>query len=213
MRAGLTGRGTLFTGIIEVVGTVAEVRAAVAGSTLVVKAIFPSGPLEVGESIAISGPCMTVEKVLPEGFQVFASRETLARTTLARARPGTKVNLERALKLGERLGGHFVLGHVDGIGRVRRVIPEGAGRRLYIAAPSDILPMLAFKGSIAVDGVSLTIAELRGAEFCVALVPFTLSSTTLASLKPGDEVNLEADIIARYVHATLKGPILEPEPR
>ncbi len=193
----------MFTGLIETVGTIRDVRSEGGGLRLVIRASFASGPLRVGESIAVSGPCLTVERVLPDGFETFASSETLAHTTLARARAGRAVNLERALLAGSRLGGHFVSGHVDGVGRVRRVAPDGEARRVVILAPPEVRPLLARKGSVAVDGVSLTVAEVRGAEFSVVLVPHTLGATTLSSLRPGEEVNVEADILARYVLATL----------
>lgn len=196
---------TVFTGIIETVGTIREARAERGGLRLAIRAAFASGPLTPGESVAVSGPCLTVERVLPDGFETYASSETLARTTLARARAGRAVNLERALAVGARLGGHLVSGHVDGVGRVRRVAADGEARRLVVLAPPEVRPLLAVKGSVAVDGVSLTIAEVRGAEFSVMLVPHTLENTTLLASRPGDEVNVEADLIARYVAATLRG--------
>ncbi len=195
----------MFTGIIETVGTLTDARPERGGLRLVVRAMFQSGPLAPGESVAVSGPCLTVEHATPDSFEAFASSETLARTTLAHARAGRAVNLERALAVGARLGGHFVSGHVDGVGRVRRVAPDGESRRLTVLVPPEVRPLLAIKGSVAVDGVSLTVVEVRGAEFSVMLVPHTLRHTTLLSLRPGDEVNVEADLIARYVAATLRG--------
>lgn len=194
----------MFTGIIETVGTLTDARPERGGLRLAIRASFESGPLTPGESVAVSGPCLTVERATPDGFEAFASSETLARTTLARARAGRAVNLERALGVGARLGGHFVSGHVDGVGRVRRVAPDGEARRLMVLAPPEVRPLLAVKGSVAVDGVSLTVVEVRGAEFSVMLVPHTLRHTTLLALRPGDEVNVEADLIARYVAATLR---------
>lgn len=198
----------MFTGIIETVGTLKDIRPERGGLRLAVRAAFASGPLTPGESVAVSGPCLTVERVTPDGFETFASSETLARTTLSRARAGRAVNLERALAAGARLGGHLVSGHVDGVGRVRRVAPDGEARRMVILAPAEVRPLLAVKGSVAVDGVSLTVVEVRGAEFSVILVPHTLENTTLLALRPGDEVNVEADLIARYVAATLRGRAL-----
>lgn len=195
---------TVFTGIIETVGTLREARPERGGLRLSIQAAFSSGPLVVGESIAVSGPCLTVERVTPDGFETFASSETLHRTTLGRVRSGRSVNLERAMRAGDRIGGHLVTGHVDGVGRVRRVAPDGEARRIVILAPSEVRPLLALKGSVAVDGVSLTIAAVHGAEFSVMLVPHTLHVTTLMNLRPGDEVNIEADVIARYVAASVR---------
>jgi riboflavin synthase len=193
----------VFTGIVETIGRVREARAERGGVTLLVEAAFASGPLVVGESVATAGPCLTVERVVPGGFEAFASAETLAKTTLGRLKPGDRVNLERALRADGRLGGHIVSGHVDGVGRVRRVVASGSAAAMTIAAPDEVRPFLAAKGSVAIDGVSLTVNAVAGAEFTVMLVPHTRSVTTLAGLRPGDEVNVEADVIARYVAALL----------
>ena len=193
----------MFTGIVEVVGRVREVRPERGGLLIGVDAAFASGPLVTGESIAVSGPCLTVETVRPWGFEAFASSETSARTTLARLRPGAAVNLERALRADGRLGGHIVAGHVDGVGRVRRVSAAGEAREVTLVAPPEVARYLAPKGSVAVDGVSLTVNRVRGAEFSVMVIPHTLRATTVAALAPGAEVNLEADLLARYVEALL----------
>ena len=129
--------------------------------------------------------------------------ETLGRTALGRLRPGAEVNVEPALRAGEPLGGHVMQGHVDGVGRVRSVEPEGDGSRIWIDAPPAVLRYCVEKGSIAVDGTSLTVAALDDAGFAVALIPHTLSETTLGALRPGDEVNLEADVLAKYVERLL----------
>lgn len=189
----------MFTGIIEALGTLRDVRRERGGLSLTVEAALPGEPLVVGESIAVSGPCLTVERVVPGGFTVFASSETVAKTTLARARPGVAVNVERALKVGGRLGGHFVSGHVDGVGKVRRIAPSGEAREVTVTAPDAVAAFLAAKGSVAIDGISLTVNEVRGADFTVMIIPHTLGATTLATASPGDDVNLEADLIARYV--------------
>jgi riboflavin synthase len=133
--------------------------------------------------------------------------ETLARTTLARLAPGASVNLEPALRVGEALGGHYVQGHVDGLGRIRSVEPEGDGKRVWVDAPAEIVRYCVEKGSVTVDGVSLTVAGLDGAGFAVALVPHTLEVTTLGALGPGDEVNLEADVLAKYVERLVRATI------
>lgn len=194
----------MFTGIIEKIGLVREVRRQRGGLVLVIEASLEGEPLRVGESVAVSGPCLTVERLLPSGFEVYASLETIERTTLGRLTQGHRVNLERALRLGDRLGGHILTGHVDGVGRVRSVVPSGDAKRVTILAPPEAARLLAPKGSVAVDGVSLTVNSVNGHEFSVMLVPHTLRSTTLSDLRPGDEVNIEADILARYV-ATLLG--------
>jgi riboflavin synthase len=193
----------MFTGIVETVGTVAAVRRERGGATIPIRAALPSGPFAVGESIAVSGPCLTVERVVPGGFECFASAETLARTTLSRLASGSRVNLERALAVGGRLGGHLVSGHVDGVGRLRRASASGSARELWFDAPGDLGPFLAPKGSVAIDGVSLTVNRVSLPEFSVMIVPHTLSATTLADLAPGAEVNLEADVVARYVASIL----------
>ncbi len=195
----------MFTGIIEVVGTLRDVRHERGGATLVVDAAFASGPLAVGESISVSGPCLTVERVVAGGFEAFASAETLKRTTLAHVRAGKAVNLERALRADGRFGGHIVSGHVDGVGRVRHVTSHGEAHELAVDAPAEVRPFLAAKGSIAIDGVSLTVNTVRGAEFAVMVIPHTWAHTTLGGLRPGDPVSLEADVIARYVAAMLPG--------
>ena len=195
----------MFTGIIEALGTLEEVRRDRGGLSLSIRGVLPGEPLAVGESVAVSGPCLTVERVVPGGFTVFASSETVALTTLGTARAGTRVNLERALRVGGRLGGHIVSGHVDGMGAIRRISPSGDAREVTLDAPPSVRPFLVAKGSIAIDGISLTVNEVRGDGFTVMIIPHTLAATTLASAGPGDVVNLEADVIARYVQALATG--------
>jgi riboflavin synthase len=162
-------------------------------STLRVDGLAP------GESVACSGACLTVVE-RGEGLVSFeAIPETLSRTTLGSWRPGTRVNLERALALGERLGGHLVAGHVDAVGQVLARVAEGQGARLTLSLPPAIAPLVAEKGSVAVDGVSLTVAAARRDRFEIALIPETLARTTLGDATPGTAVNLEADLIARHV--------------
>ena len=194
----------MFTGIVETVGTVTSVRPERGGLALAVKAAFGSGPLVLGESIAVSGPCLTVEHILPDGFECFASGETLSRTKFRNLGPGARVNLERALSSGSRLGGHMVLGHIDGVGRVREVLRAGDAREVRIEAPVDLFAFIASKGSIAVDGVSLTVNRVARPLFSVTLVPHTLERTTLKDLFTGAVVNLEVDMVARYVVAFLR---------
>jgi riboflavin synthase len=185
----------MFTGIVREVGGVASFD----GSRLVVVAAETATGAAVGDSVAVAGVCLTVVEQ-DEGRLAFdVVPETLARTALGRLRTGDVVNLEPSLRVGDQLGGHVVQGHVDAVGRVRSVEPEGDGRRLWIDAPQSVLAYCLEKGSIAVDGVSLTVAALDDQGFEVALIPHTLAVTTLGSLEPGDEVNLEADVLGKVV--------------
>jgi len=192
----------VFTGLIQALGTLQAARPRGGALSLHVAADL-GGDVEPGESICVSGVCLTVEAVTASGFSCFAGTETLARTTLARARPGLKVNLERSLRASDRLGGHFVLGHVDGIGALAERHAEGETERLKFQAPNEITALCVGKGSITVDGVSLTIVDLAEGAFSVAVIPETTRRTTLGALPVGAEVNLEADILAKYVRRLL----------
>jgi len=182
----------MFTGLVREVGRVVSF----AGSRLRVESTLSAS---VGDSVAIDGCCLTVVDGDRSTLAFDAVPETLARTTLGSLEPGSAVNLEPALRAGEALGGHYVQGHVDAVGRVRSVEPEGEGRRAWFDAPEDVLRYCVEKGSVAVDGVSLTVAAVDDGGFAAALVPHTLAVTTLGSLAPGDAVNLEADVLAKYV--------------
>jgi len=160
----------------------------------------------VGDSVAIDGVCLTVVGGDSRTLAFDVVPETLARTTLGRLAPGAQVNVEPALKAGEPLGGHYVQGHVDAVGRVRSLEPEGEGARMWVEAPHEVLRYCVEKGSVCVSGVSLTVAALDRGAFCVALVPHTLAATTLGALSPGDEVNLEADVLAKYVERLVARP-------
>ena len=189
----------MFTGIVREVGRVASVEGGEEGLELVVEAPATAAGVRVGGSVSIDGVCLTVESV-DRGSMVFHTvPETLRRSSLGRLASGSRVNLEPALLAGEPLGGHYVQGHVDGVGTVRSVEPEGDGVRVVVAAPSGIVRYLVEKGSVAVDGVSLTVASVDGDTFVVALIPHTLAATTLGELQPGREVNLEVDVLAKYV--------------
>lgn len=193
----------MFTGIVEAVGRVAAVEHREGGSRLAVELGGLAEGSRIGDSICVSGVCLTVER-LEDGRAWFTvSLETRRRTTLGDWRAGRRVNLERALRLGDRLGGHLVGGHVDGVGRVLERRREGEGERLTLLLPSDGRVRVVEKGSLAVDGVSLTTWDCRGARCSIALVPHTLSATTLGELRPGDLVNLETDPIGRWVEALL----------
>jgi len=182
----------MFTGLVREVGRVVSFD----GSRLRVESTLSAS---VGDSVAIDGCCLTVVDGDRSTLAFDAVPETLARTTLGSLEPGSAVNLEPALRAGEALGGHYVQGHVDAVGRVRSVEPEGEGRRAWFDAPEDVLRYCVEKGSVAVDGVSLTVAAVDDGGFAAALVPHTLAVTTLGSLASGDAVNLEADVLAKYV--------------
>jgi riboflavin synthase len=188
----------MFSGIITDLGRVRAVRAD--GDTRIeLTTSYNMIDIPIGASIACSGVCLTVIEKGPGWFAVQASAETLSCTTLGDWRPGTPVNLERALRLGDELGGHLVSGHIDGVGRIVAITPEGASRRFVFEAPPQLARFIASKGSVAVDGISLTINEVDGACFGVNIISHTLSVTTLGEAEPGDRVNLEIDLLARYV--------------
>jgi riboflavin synthase len=189
----------MFTGIVREVGRVVEVDAGDAGATLRIAAPETAARTEVGDSVAIGGVCLTAESVDGETMRFHAVSETLSRSTLGGLQAGDGVNVEPALRAGEPLGGHIVQGHVDGLGSVRAVEHEGEGVRMSFDAPPELLAYLVEKGSVTVDGVSLTVAGLEDDVFAVALVPHTLSVTTLGALAPGTQVNLEVDVLAKYV--------------
>ena len=189
----------MFTGMVREVGRVAGVDGDESGVRLVVAAPTTAPGVEIGGSVSIDGVCLTAESVDGDRISFHAVPETLRRSSLGRLEPGSRVNLEPALRAGEPLGGHYVQGHVDGVGTVRAVEPEGEGARVVVSAPPGLLRYCVEKGSIAIEGVSLTVASLDGDSFAVALIPHTLEVTTLGDLAPGREVNLEVDVLAKYV--------------
>jgi riboflavin synthase len=193
----------VFTGIVEGLGKVESLRASAGGTRrLTVKTDLPVGRLPLGASIAVNGACLTVvarRTGRPSTFQADIGPETLACTTLGSLGPGARVHLEQALRLGDPLGGHMVSGHVDGTGRVESARRQGGTFALRVKAPDDVAPYLSKKGSIAIDGVSLTVNHVEGTSFEVLLVPHTLAVTLLGQLRPGNQVNLEADMIAKQV--------------
>jgi len=194
----------MFTGLIETIGTVLDATRRSDGMLIRIEARFSKSPLETGESIAVDGACLTVEKTFSAGFEAFASEETLARTTLKTFQRNQKVNLERAVSVSSLFGGHIVQGHVDCVGTVLEVINKGETKILTIRAGNEIGEYLVPKGSIAVNGVSLTINSVQGNRFEVMLIPQTLRSTNLGLLRPSSLVNLEADIIAKYVFQAVR---------
>jgi riboflavin synthase len=189
----------VFTGIVRERGRVAAVDGGAGGVRLTVEAPATAPGVSVGDSVAVNGVCLTAVAAGNGTLAFDAVPETLARTSLGRLAAGAPVNVEPALRAGDPLGGHVMQGHVDGLARVRSVEPEGDGRRIWIDTAPDLLRYTVEKGSIAVDGVSLTVAALDDAGFAVALIPHTLAETTLGELEPGDEVNLEVDVLAKYV--------------
>jgi riboflavin synthase len=193
----------VFTGIVREVGRVASVEPRQGGLALVVEAPATAATLATGDSISIDGVCLTAEAVEGGRVSLHAVPETLARTTFGRLREGAAVNVEPALRAGEPLGGHYVQGHVDAVGRIQSVEAEGEGLRVFVEAPPEVLRYLVEKGSITVDGVSLTVAELAEDAFAVALVPHTLEATTLSDLEPDRVVNLEVDVLGKYVERLL----------
>jgi riboflavin synthase len=190
----------VFTGIVTAVGRVHAMGRRGRGARLVVRA-RGLGRVARGASVAVDGTCLTAVGAARGVLTADLSPETLRRTTLGVLRPGDGVNLERPVRAGDEFGGHFVQGHVDGTGIVARVHREGEGARVAVRPPARLLRYVAEQGSIAVDGVSLTVARVRGGAFEVALIPHTIAVTTLGRLRRGTPVNLEVDLLARYLHA------------
>lgn len=188
----------MFTGLVQDVGAVERI---VSGpmTELWIRTSLGAADFALGESIAVEGACLTVVERSGDAFRVQASPETLRRTTLGELRPGSPVNLERALRLSDRLGGHLVQGHVDAVAELRSQRPEGGSVVVELSVPQAVAPWLVEKGSVAVDGVSLTVNGLRPGSFEVALIPETQARTTLGRKRPGDKVNLEADLVGKYV--------------
>jgi riboflavin synthase len=190
----------MFTGIVQAIGTIRRARHDRGGTLLAIAARgLGGGPVRHGESIAVDGVCLTVEAAGRGGLQMRAAPETLRRTTLGAMRPGAKVNLERSLRPVDRMGGHFVFGHVDGIAGLLRTVPDGDAVLYTFAAPPPLMRYLVEKGSVALNGVSLTVFSCTRRTFTVSLIPYTIRHTTLGTLRPGARLNLETDMLARYV--------------
>jgi riboflavin synthase len=190
----------MFTGIISDIGEVTERRRS---GRFTIRCGYAAESIALGASISCDGACLTVVQVAAAGtgcaFTVDVSNETLGRTTLGDWQPGRRVNLERALKTGDELGGHIVAGHVDGVARIADIRADGDSRRLTLEAAAELARYIAAKGSVSLDGVSLTVNEAIQSRFGINVIPHTLTHTTLGAKKPGDRVNLEVDLIARYV--------------
>jgi riboflavin synthase len=194
----------MFTGLIQTVGRVQRVVPGAGATRLTITSDLPVGSMRDGESVAVDGVCLTVARRSGRGFEADVVAETLKRTTLGRMRVGDPVHLERSLTLHDLLGGHLIQGHVDAVAKVIALKRRGADVRLTVALPASLRRFVAEKGSIGVHGVSLTVAETRTRSFTVALIPETIVRTKLGSLRPGDGVNLEADVIARYLESLMR---------
>jgi riboflavin synthase len=194
----------VFTGIVEAVGAVRAARRRGAKAELVIEAPTLISGTQVGDSVAVNGTCLTVTEVGASALHFEAVPETLERSSLGALREGSAVNLERALRADGRLDGHIVQGHVDGTGQVRELRREGEDVRLFVGCDADFAELLVDKGSVAIDGVSLTVVGVAPAGFDVALIPHTLAVTTLGRLSVGDRVNLEADVLGKYVKRYLE---------
>jgi riboflavin synthase len=194
----------MFTGLIQQVGSLAGKRPRGDGMSLVIRYTPWDSPLDVGESVAVQGVCLTVTTLHAGEFSCDVLAETLKKTTLGNISPSAKLNLERALRADERLGGHIVTGHIDGPGKVLSIEQKGADWILEVSCGDELLSGIVSKGSIAIDGVSLTVADLRQKSFTVHLIPQTWSHTSLQALRKGHQVNLETDLIGKYVQRTLE---------
>ena len=195
----------MFTGLVESVGSIIEVVGLGPGRRFMIEAGGLAMGIVVGDSVAVSGCCLTVVENTDAKLAFEAGSETLSRTTLGELEPGCAVNLERSVRVGEPLGGHFVTGHIDGLGTLTERYDEGAWSKFWIDVSLGISRQLACKGSVAVDGVSLTLVDVEDLRFSVALIPHTLQVTTFGSLRVGDQVNIETDILAKYVERQMSG--------
>jgi riboflavin synthase len=203
----------MFTGLIETTGVIASVRPQGRALELCVRPDAADFQVEVGASVAVDGVCLTLERRDGEGRLFFtAVAETLGRSSVGMARAGRRVNLERAMRADGRLDGHIVLGHVDAVGRISADEQAGVSVIRTIEIPNDLYPLTAEKGSIAVDGISLTIAKAARGSVSISLIPATMAQTTMAQKKPGDSVNIECDVLARYIYGIIRAEAPIPEP-
>jgi riboflavin synthase len=194
----------MFTGIVEETGTVKEIRRSGRSVSLKITADKTLEGTRTGDSIAVDGVCLTVTDVSVDGFTADVMPESMNRTTIQYFRPGSPVNLERALQVADRLGGHFVTGHIDATGRILERRKDDTAEWFRISVPAGILKYIAEKGSVAVDGISLTIARIEGASFSVSIIPHTQSATTILQKRTGAQVNIECDILAKYVEKLIR---------
>ena len=194
----------MFTGIVEEKGTVKHISLAGISGSIAIRARKVLEGTRIGDSIAVNGVCLTVVSLQPDGFTADVMAETIRRTGLGNCQPGDQVNLERAMAADGRFGGHIVAGHIDGVGTIRAAVPEGNAVWITIDAPPQILRYIVEKGSIAIDGISLTVAYVDESVFKVSVIPHTAAETTLLSKKAGDIVNLENDIVGKYIEKLMK---------
>jgi riboflavin synthase len=205
----------MFTGLIEAIGHIEASTIAAEGGRIRVQTPF-AGDLRAGDSVAVNGTCLTAVNPDATGFFADLGPATLQATALGRARVGQMVNLERPLRADARMGGHFVLGHVDGVGTIRSIRPEGESYWIDIDLPRDLEPLVVLKGSIAIDGISLTVAAMAPGTIAVQIIPFTFAHTSLGSAQAGDRVNIEVDVLGKYVARLMAFGASEPpnpEPR
>jgi riboflavin synthase len=193
----------VFTGLVQDLGRVTASESSGDGLRITIETRL-AGELKAGDSVAVNGVCLTAAAVYERSFAADVMNETVTRTSLSRARPGAVVNLELPLRVGDRLGGHMVQGHVDGLGTVRDIRDDGFARRVEVGIPEPLRRYVVEKGSIAVDGISLTVAELGERSFTVSLIPETLERTNLGTAEPGHNVNLEVDVLAKYVERLME---------
>jgi riboflavin synthase len=193
----------VFTGLVQSLGRVAQCERSGEGMALDIETEL-AGELAEGDSVAVNGVCLTATAITGAGFRAEAVNETLRRSSLGELSTGATVNLELPLRAADRLGGHFVQGHVDGLGTVADVEADGFSRRIQVTVPGELRRYIVEKGSITIDGVSLTVADIDDASFTVSLIPETLQRTTLGTLQPGAKVNLEVDVLAKYVERLME---------
>ena len=191
----------MFTGIIEELGTVGQMDRRPDSIKLTIQARKVLEGTQLGDSIAVTGVCLTVTSMTDSSFTADVMHETMRRSSLSDIKSGSKVNLERAMQVGGRLGGHIVSGHIDGVGHIARIAADGIARVITISIPKDMEPFIVEKGSIAIDGISLTVVSVGNSQFSVSIIPHTMANTTLIDKHPGAVVNLETDVIGKYVHS------------
>jgi riboflavin synthase len=202
----------MFTGLIESLGRVEAVTATDTGMHITIATAL-ANDLRPGDSVAVNGVCLTATRIEAESMHADIGPETARITTLGALRPGQSINLERSMRADTRVGGHFVQGHVDAVAELRSIRPDGDAHWLTVGFPAELAPLIVRKGSIAVDGISLTVADLRATAFDVMIIPFTWEHTNLSSLRAGDRVNLECDMLGKYVARALELRIVNPECR
>ncbi|MFH1826271.1 MAG: riboflavin synthase [bacterium] len=197
----------MFTGIIEELGVVTSLVRSASSGKLVISVNQEISQSKIGDSIGVNGVCLTITGIRRNLLEFDISFETIKRTALQDLKIGARVNLERALRLADRLGGHIVNGHVDGVAEIRKIIKAGKGFDLYLSLPSELIRYIVPKASVAIDGVSLTVADMRDGLVMIAVIPHTVATTTLGERRIGDRVNIEVDVLSKYIEQHLKGEV------